>query len=301
MPHLDGGLTMKRFGIVLLPLLLVAATALAGEGGTLRVTGGVYGDTKGAGLKQPEGVAITGSTLIVSDTGNGRIVLFNVQPDRIEAKSEVTLPELPYPTRIAAASGGGLFVLDGKLRKIAQLGAAGEFKGYVELPAGSVPRSVKVDAKDNLWVLDVGRGRLVQFEGSAKIAREIPLPTSKNSFYSDFVVTAKGDVCVLDSVGRQVLLFTAPDTFARFGKPLVDELDFPTTLAADAGGRVYVVDQHGGGIITLAPDGTFRGRHSTMGWREGLLRYPAAIAAGGDRLFVADRENNRVEVFTIVP
>jgi hypothetical protein len=62
-----------------------------------------------------------------------------------------------------------------------------------------------------------------------------------------------------------------------------------------------VVDQNGSGIVILGLDGSFRGRQLRMGWKDGFLRYPSQLCID-DRgnVFIADRGNNRVDVFTIV-
>ena len=66
------------------------------------------------------------------------------------------------PVRVAANSKGDVFVLDGKLRRIGRI-SKGAFAGWVDVPADGnvVPRSLRVDGSDNLWVLDVGAGRLI--------------------------------------------------------------------------------------------------------------------------------------------
>jgi len=75
---------------------------------------------------------------------------------------------------------------------------------------------------------------------------------------------------------------------------------FPTAIASDRRGHLFVADQTGGGIVVLGADGSFLGRQAGRGWTQGLLRYPSGLCvADGGLLFVADRENDRVSVFTI--
>jgi hypothetical protein len=54
------------------------------------------------------------------------------------------------------------------------------------------------------------------------------------------------------------------------------------------------------GIVTIGPDGSYQGRELTIGWNDGQLYYPAQICLteGGD-LFVADRQNHRVQIFSV--
>jgi hypothetical protein len=60
------------------------------------------------------------------------------------------------------------------------------------------------------------------------------------------------------------------------------------------------VDRHGGAIFVLGEDGSFQGRGMSRGRGDGLLMYPAEVCVSGDDVFVADRSNNRVQVFSMM-
>jgi hypothetical protein len=52
--------------------------------------------------------------------------------------------------------------------------------------------------------------------------------------------------------------------------------------------------------VILGADGSFRGRQAGTGWKEGSLRYPSGLCAGpAGTIFVADRENGRVQMFAV--
>jgi hypothetical protein len=72
-------------------------------------------------------------------------------------------------------------------------------------------------------------------------------------------------------------------------------------MTVDSRGVLYLVDENGGGIVLVGQDGAVLGRQLAMGWSEGLLRYPAQICLNDKaQVFVADKGNNRVQVFTII-
>jgi hypothetical protein len=78
-------------------------------------------------------------------------------------------------------------------------------------------------------------------------------------------------------------------------------MDFPTSLAMDRRGRIYIVDHNGNRIVILGQDGSFQGQQLGMGWKEGLLRYPSYVCVNQkDEIFIADRNNSRVQIFTLV-
>jgi len=128
--------------------------------------------------------------------------------------------------------------------------------------------------------------------------RQIAFP-QPHGFVSDLAVGAKDTVFLLDSVEKR-LYVAARDATAAI--PLTgsmrEDMDFPAAIAADDRGRLLVADQNGGGIVILGQDGSFRGRQSAFGWKEGFLRYPGELCLDANgTLFVADRENNRIQVF----
>ncbi|MCU0222526.1 MAG: NHL repeat-containing protein [Acidobacteria bacterium] len=281
---------------------LLPASQAAG-GLKLRAQAPLYTDSKGAALTEPEGVAFgPESAVAVSDTGAGRIVTFRMAPEGAQPVAEYKLAEVPYPTRMEFTSKGDLLVLDGKSRRIARVSSSGAFRGFVELPAAGAPavRSFAVDRQDQLFVLDVSVPRVIVLDAAGKLAREIALPAGR-TFFSDLALDPRGNLYLIDSLGQQAwVVRTGTTEAAPFGGSLAQELEFATSLAAADSGHLFVVDQYGDGIVILGPDGSFQGRQGTMGVREGFLRFPSAVAYDpAGTLLVADRDNNRVQVFAI--
>ena len=299
------------------PLRLVALAALvvlAGPASSpvraagpvrLRALPALYEDGKGTGLRTPESVAFDGTKrLAVADNGNGRILLFDLAGDKATPGAEIRIPEIPAPLQARFAPGGGLLVLDGKLKKIARLTAAGQFQGYLAPqndPAKATlqPRSFRVGADGTVAVLDLAQARVVVLGPDDGVRRQIAFPKDARGL-ADLAIDAKGRIFALESVGRRVLVARPEDpAFAPFAD-LQEQTAFPTALAVDGQGLLAVADQGGGGIVFLGPDGSFRGRQAGPGWKEGLLRSPSGLAAGPPGLlFVADRGNNRVAVFAV--
>jgi sugar lactone lactonase YvrE len=271
----------------------------------LRYVTAVYADAAGKPLQSPEGVACRAARLVVADTLGGRLVTFTVDGDTVTASGEIVLAQLPSPTRVRIDSKGDLVVLDGKLRRIARVSAAGAFTGYVDAPAGPsafVPRGFALDRADALYTLDIAGGRVVVFDPAGKAVREIALPADRGS-YSDIAVDGKGTLYVLDSVGRRVLAARKDQgAFAPLGSGFEGEADFPTSLVADDAGRLFVSDLDGGSILALGPDGKVLGRLSGPGWKPALLRAPSQLCLDGHgHLAVADRDNRRVQIFALSP
>lgn len=290
-------------GLSLLFAFPLAPPSRAAEAIKLRVTAPIYVDGKGAGIRQPEGVGCSKTELVVADTGNGRIVRYDVTGTNLTPVASILLPQFPYPIRAQLNSKGEITVLDGKVRKIGRISPSGEFAGYVDLqavPGGTVvPRSIRVGSDDNLFVLDIFSARVLVLDAAGKFLREVKFPP-EFGFFSDLAVDPGGKIFLIDSVGKR--LYTAAkdaEVFQAVSESLEEHLNFPTSLAVDGKGYIYVIDQNGSGIVILGQNGSFRGRHLNMGWKSGFLRYPsqACIDENGN-FFIANRENNRIEVLS---
>ncbi len=266
----------------------------------------VYRDVQEKQLKQPEGVACSKDALfVVADTGNGRLVLYTFQGKTAQALQEIKVPQLTYPVRVQIGARGNIFALDEKQRRIVRLSPAGEFQGYLE-PAGLpgtttlVPRSFKIDGNGTIYILDIFSKNVVVLDAEGKFLKTIAFP-EHYGFISDLSVDFKETVLLVDSV-ESIIYSASKDSkkFSPLTTSLKDSVNFPTNITTDKKGTIYLIDQNGGDIIIVGQDGSFQGRQLAMGWAEGLLRYPAqACINEKGELLVADRNNNRVQVYLI--
>lgn len=291
--------------IMIASMILAAAIgSQAAEPLKFRQVAPIYVDGKGAGIRQPEGVACRGNVLVVADTGNGRLLRYTIAGESWTPGGEIVLPQLPSPIRVDVNSKGEIFALDGQSRKIARVAVSGEFLGYVATPGevqGTiVPRSFRIDRDDNLYILDVLSARVLMLDPSGKILREIPFP-KEYGFFSDLAVDPGGSILLLDSVRKRVFKVAKNSLSAvPLTESLKEEAYFPVAIATDKQGTIFLVDQNGSGVVILGQDGTFRGRRLSMGWKEGFLRYPAEMCVTENgTAFIADRGNSRVAGFLI--
>jgi streptogramin lyase len=281
--------------------LLVAATARAAPV-ALTFEQAVYQDDRDAPLLGPEGIACGDSgAVVVADTGNARLLRFSSADGRLSGGREVKLPQLTVPTRVELDRAGGALVLDAKSRRIVRVAANGSYAGTVEpkgLPGSSTvnPGSFKVDADDNVWVLDVAGRRVLVVSPGGNVTRQLPLP--RPGEFMDIALDPAGSVYAVDAVAAALWVARPGATaFAPLVKGMKDRMSFPTHMLVRKG-KIYLVDEHGNGIAVLGIDGSFQGRALATGWGNGLVYYPSQICvtAGGDVL-VADRYNNRVQQF----
>jgi hypothetical protein len=296
--------TRTRNGAAVLLLALLIPSAASAQGSGLRFEKSIYADEKEVALKAPEGVACSeGAALVIADTGNARLLTYTWKDGVLSGGAPVKLAQLTHPTRLQIDRKGDVLVLDRKARKIGRVGLSGAFGGWLEVSGLSdasavVPGSFKLDASDNVYLIDLGMRRVLVLEPGGKVTRTIPLP-AKGQF-TDLAVDVTGKIFVVD--GAYATVWGADKgagAFEPISKSMKDRMSFPSYVAVGRG-RLLLVDQNGMGIVSLGTDGSFQGRELGLGWNDGQLYYPGQICLGpeGD-LFVADRQNNRVQVFVM--
>jgi hypothetical protein len=286
-----------------LGFLLAPAQALGA--GKIRWVRSIYTDGQGVGLKNPEGVACSGDSFVVADTGNSRLLRYRYDGENLAVEAAFPIPK-SSPVIVQVSSRGELYYLDGRERRIATVSAAGEAKGFLtpkHLPSSAkvIPKSFRIGENDVIYILDVFSERVLVLDAAGGYLSQIPFP-EEYGFFSDLALDPQGGILLLDSV--EAAVYAAPkhaESFSRLTGGMKEYMNFPTSLATDKRGMIYLIDQYGSGLAVLAQDGSFLGRKLGMGWNESRLFYPSQICIDqGGNMLIADRNNSRVQLFSLV-
>jgi sugar lactone lactonase YvrE len=139
------------------------------------------------------------------------------------------------------------------------------------------PHGMHVDRQGNVWVTDT-----IPLGSAAE-----SVPPGKGHIVVKFDPEGK----VLLTLGKAGVAGDGPDTFNQ-----------PSDVVTAPNGDIFVADGHGGKtnarIVKFSKDGTFIKSWGSRGSKPGELDTPHAIAMDSrGRLFVADRNNNRIQIF----
>jgi DNA-binding beta-propeller fold protein YncE len=141
------------------------------------------------------------------------------------------------------------------------------------------PHGSTVDRNGHLWVTDTGSA-----EGKMEPGRG----------HQIFEFSPEGKV--LRSFGKAGV---SGSGLAASGEVLFDQ---PTDIAIAPDGTIFITDSHRKGknnrVVKLSKDGRFLQEWGTKGSEPGQMSEPHTIALDSrGRLFVGDRENNRIQIF----
>ena len=162
---------------------------------------------------------------------------------------------------------------------------------------------VAVDGKDQVWLYTRGKPPVQVYTAGGKFVR---------AWGEDIIGTAhflkldhQGNVWVSD-VGNHVVMQFTPEgkllrTLGTRGEPGKDQthLNKPTDMAVAPDGDVYVSDGYGNDrVVHFDKKGRFVKAWGKLGTGPGEFSLPHSIALdSGGRVYVADRNNARIQVF----
>ena len=247
--------------------------------------------------------------LLIADAGNSRVVCLDGAGTPLWEGGGMGTEEgiLRRPTS-AVATGLAVYVLDQLGLAIHQFHARGEYQGValdfrrpdLEERLGQVdPRGLAVGRSGSVLVTEAEGDRLLVFAPDWALLQVIGgFGAGAQTFAEPEGVVAAGDriyvadsgngrIQVLDFMGRFIAAWPLPGG----GRPV--------GIAMGGRGELYVADQAMHRVLVFAPSGQLLATVGAEGRGPGSFRGPSGVCVIGDRLFVADSENDRLVRFAI--
>jgi DNA-binding beta-propeller fold protein YncE len=162
---------------------------------------------------------------------------------------------------------------------------------------------VAVDANDRVFIFHRGKQPIMVFDRAGKFLRSWGEGLFKTAH--GLRIDAGGNIWTTDLGTHLVMKFDAKGklllTLGTKGQPgdSKDKFNKPADVAVTPTGDFYVADGYGNSrVVKFAKDGTYLKEWGKKGKGEGEFNLPHSICLDAQgRVFVGDRENNRVQVF----
>ncbi len=304
--------------------------------------------------------------LLVSDGANNRVLFYSFplstdqgangvlgQGEFTTSGSALTAATFSEPVNTAEDNAGNLYVSDFNNSRVLQFkppfsngmsaslvigqpdfltGTSATTQNGLRAPAGSA-----FDYSGNLWVVDVGSNRILEYEPPFLTGMNASLVIGQANFTSGWITTtnaglaspslivfdAKGNLWVTDSGNNRVLEFEPPFVSSMAATLVIGQVNFgasgaaatasglstPTGIAFDSAGNLWVGDSANSRVLQFKP--TFATGMSaslvlgqanfttfTSATTQSGLSVPVGIAFDSSgNLWVPDNGNNRTLVF----
>ncbi|MHB9148476.1 MAG: NHL repeat-containing protein [Thermoleophilia bacterium] len=272
----------------------------------------IYG-FEGDLLRRPSSVDVDGQgNIFVADTGKKRIVVFDSEGNFVSTYGSFGQGsgQIWEPIDVAVAPDGRSYVLDKGLRKVVIYDPTRTPVHEVNFPDED-PLSITV-ADDLLFVTAVSGVLISDLDGNALtgyVARgrepgQFDMP-------GGVAVGDDGTLYVADSFNYRVQAI-GPDgqPLWQYGEPLPEDqavmfqgegrkFGLPSSIAIDDNGFLYVVDGTSSEVVVLDSGGEYIETVGDVGNADGFFYYPDGIAYSDGRLVIADKFNDRIQVFSV--
>lgn len=260
-------------------------------------------------LDKPMGVAVSqANRLYVTDSGKDRVVVFDADGKFLLSFGQGDSEEgrLKNPTYLALDKREKVYVTDLDSKTVMVFSSEGTFLGEVwpdnDREFKWTPLALTFDREGNLYLSDILEHRIIVLKPNREIKMTIGREGREEGrlFYPNGIaVDTNGRIFVADSNNSRVQVFDAEGKFLW----ATDIEGLPRGVALNRRGLLYVANtlEHRLEVYSVAPGKLFlRSMIGELGSSEHGLQFPNGLAVDSDdRVYIADRGNSRVQIWSI--
>jgi DNA-binding beta-propeller fold protein YncE len=213
----------------------------------------------------------TATSVFAQEASKVPDISFRLVNDFFQIPSDMVMAEA---VGVALNSKGHIFILNRGNHPILEFNPDGSFIGSFGegSPVFSTPHSIRFDAQDNLWYVNAAANLVVKFNAKRRI--EQALGRREEPW-----------VYLTHGIERAI---PAPSSFYQ-----------PTDTVVGPDGSTYITDGYGNSrVVKFSREGNLVKYWGDRGTRPGQFNTPHNIVMDtNSNLYVADRQNNRLQVF----
>jgi DNA-binding beta-propeller fold protein YncE len=215
-----------------------------------------------------------------------------------------TFEDLGHPTAMAYGPDGSLWVADSDTGRILQFDSNNSPVKTSELEWLTFPGAAGMTVADdgNLWLSLPWQRSVIGLSPPSGFPAGFLTEPNPDTLRAGFLdprglISVDGNLWVVDAGWGRVDMFTKDGVWKKsIGENV---LQGPQDVCMDSLGRLLVTDTGHSRVCIFSTDGELLGTFGEWGWFPGLFSDPTAIESHGERIYVADRENQRVQVFDL--
>jgi len=305
--------TCLRLAKFVWAILLLLWSGASAEEPTIRVTFlfsfGRFGEENGC-FNQPGGLSVDpAGNVYVADTGNHRLQKFTGNGAWLAAIGGFgwDAEQFNRPLDVVSPNGLDVFVADYENNRIERydrdLNWILTIRTDETIEQGkrfALPRSLAVSLHSNLFIVDNENRRVLKMN-----SQYIPTTIFADFNWGDGELLRPGQCAldrsdrlyVCDELSRKIMIY---DYFGNF-LDFIDhpELGVPSGIALWRDEVIVVGNRTTDRLIFLSPEGKIFGQFGGSGAKFGAFRHISDLAVTGNRLYVSDMENHRIQVFKL--
>jgi DNA-binding beta-propeller fold protein YncE len=205
------------------------------------------------------------------ETSKAPELTFHVVQDFLKIPSDMIMAEA---VGVAINSKGHIFILNRGNHPLLEFTTEGDFvSSFGEgSPIFHIPHSIRFDAQDNLWYVNSGDNLVVKFDSKRRVQQALGRREEPWVYLTHGIERA----------------IPGPASFYQ-----------PTDTVVGPDGSTYITDGYGNSrVVKFTPEGNLVKYWGDRGTRPGQFNTPHNIVMDANsNLYVADRQNSRVQVF----
>lgn len=261
---------------------------------------------EGKWLIKPYGVHASGGRIYVSDTGVGKVAVFDFREKKFSYIGLEGQGLLSKPIGVTTDKEGNIYVTDTLQGRAIAYNRNGEFshalgeKGQFEQPAGIAIN----DVLGRIYVVDVKKHNVQVFRKDGEFLFDFGkrgVGDGEFNFPTNIFIDEGRKVYVSDSMNFRVQIFDADGKFiSKFGSigDTPGRFARPKGIAVDSEGHIYVVDAAFNNVQIFDQEGRILLFFGSMGKGSGNFWLPAGMYIDkDDKIYVADQFNQRINIF----